>query len=292
VFTPTNEFIKANYITFSYRFDISPRMLLGNKKLKGFQQLISKINLTTSLQTTKKSLSSGSFEFNPFKYGINNAALITAFTDILNNFAFNRFGSKWGFDLSNHRRNGKSLLTYGYESNKLNDWLLKARWNISRAVSLSLNGRKGLTALYTPQFANRNYQLTIYSVEPLLTYIKGTSFRLVAGYRFDDRQNLTLYGGEKSSSHSLNLESRYNILQNSSLTGKFTFNSIQYKGAANTTVGYIMLDGLLPGNNYLWSLGFTKRLLNNLELNLTYDGRKSGKSKTVHLGRAGVTALF
>jgi hypothetical protein len=292
VFTPTNEFIKANYITFSYRFDISPRMLLGNKKLKGFQQLISKINLTTSLQTTKKSLSSGSFEFNPFKYGINNTSLITAFTDILNNFAFNRFGSKWGFDLSNHRRNGKSLLTYGYESNKLNDWLLKARWNISRAVSLSLNGRKGLTALYTPQFANRNYQLTIYSAEPLLTYIKGTSFRLVAGYRFDDRKNLPLYGGEKSSSHSVSLESRYNILQNSSLTGKFTFNSIQYKGAANTTVGYIMMDGLLPGNNYLWSLGFTKRLLNNLELNLTYDGRNSGKSKTVHLGRAGVTALF
>lgn len=292
VFTPTNEFIKANYITFSYRFDINPRMLFGSKKIKGFALLLSKISLTTSLQTNKKSLSSGSFEFNPFKYGINNTALITAFTDILNNFAFNRMGSKWGFDLSNHRRNGKSLLTYGYESNKLNDWLLKARWNISRTMSLSFNGRKGLSALYTPQFANRNYQLSIYSAEPMLTYIKGTTFRLVAGYRFDNRKNLPLYGSEKSSSHSLNLESKYNILQNSSITGKFTFNSIQYKGAANTTVGYIMLDGLLPGNNYLWSLGLTKRLLNNLDLNFTYDGRKSGKSNTVHLGRAGITALF
>ena len=61
---------------------------------------------------------------------------------------------------------------------------------------------------------------------------------------------------------------------------------------SNTAVSYIMLDGLLPGSNYLWSLGFNKRLMNNLELTFNYDGRKSGVARTVHLGKAGVTALF
>lgn len=292
IFTPTNEFIKANYITFNYRFDISPRALMTSPDLKGMKKFLAKLNLLTSLQTSRKSVAKGSFEFNPFKYGITDTALITLYTDLLNSLSFNRFSSEWGFDFTNHRSNGKSLLTYGYESRRLNDWLIKWRWNVSRSFSISVNGKKGANALYTPKFANRNYQLSVYSIEPFFTYIIGSTFRVVASYKFDNKKNLPLYGGEKSVSNSLNIESKYNILQNSSLTGRFTFNNIGYKFPANTTVSYIMLDGLLPGKNLLWGLSFNKRLLNNLELSFQYDGRKAGTSKTVHIGRAAITALF
>lgn len=292
IFTPTNEYIKANYITFNYRFDISPRAIFTSPDLKGIKRFLAKLNLLTSLQTNRKSVAKGSFEFNPFKYGITDTALITLYTDLLNSLSFNRFSSKWGFDFTNHRSNGKSLLTYGYESRKLNDWLIKWRWNVSRSFSISVNGKKGANALYTPKFANRNYQLSIYSIEPFITYIKGSTFRVVASYKFDNKKNLPLYGGERSVSNSLNIESKYNILQNSSLTGRFTFNNIDYKSPPNTTVSYIMLDGLLPGKNLLWGLSFNKRLLNNLELSFQYDGRKAGTSKTVHIGRAAITALF
>ena len=110
--------------------------------------------------------------------------------------------------------------------------------------------------------------------------------------KIETKKNSPLFGGEKSVSNSINLDSKYNILQNSALTGKFTFNNISYNFPANTTVSYIMLDGLLTDKNFLWSVGFSKRLLNNLEINLLYDGRKAGTSKTVHLGRAAITALF
>ncbi|MFN8289619.1 MAG: hypothetical protein U0U70_05160 [Chitinophagaceae bacterium] len=293
IFTPTNDFIKANYITFNYNFTISPRALLSKPGLKGFKKILSRSLLLTSLQTNKKSVASGSFEFNPFKYGINNAALITQSTTLLNTYAFNRFNSgKWSFDLSNLRINNKSLLTYGYESRRQNDWTLKWRWNVSRSVGLSLNSKKGLNALYTPQFANRNYELTIYSAEPLVTYIRGTSFRISAGYKFDQRKNLPAYGGEKSVSNALNLESRYTILQSTSIGGKFTFNNISYHYPANTTVSYIMLDGLLPGKNYLWNVTLSKQLINNLQLTFHYDGRKAGNAKTVHIGGAELKAFF
>jgi hypothetical protein len=67
VFIPTNEFIKANYTAFNYSFTLNPRSVLTSSELKGFKKLLSKLIVITSLQTNKKSIASGSFEFNPFK---------------------------------------------------------------------------------------------------------------------------------------------------------------------------------------------------------------------------------
>ena len=297
ILTPTNEFIKANYITFNYSLSLNPKSLLNKAGLKGIKRFISKFNFLTSLQISKKSIAKGSFEFDPFKYNVNDTALVTLNTVLANTISFNRFNSKWGIDLSNQRNNGKALLTYGYESRSVKDWMAKFRWNISRSFTLSLNGRKGANSLFTPnaQFDNRNYDLTINSVEPLLTFIRSTTFRLATGYKYENKENVPAYGGEKANSNSINVETKYNVLQTSSITGKFTFNNIDYKsasGTATSTVSYIMLDGLLPGKNYLWSVILTKRLLNNLELNFQYDGRKPSSSKTVHIGRASLTALF
>src|SRR5690606_37411344 len=103
---------------------------------------------------------------------------------------------------------------------------------------------------------------------------------------------------EKYLSHSINSELKYNILQNSSLQAGFTYTDISFSagkdGAVNTnsTVSYIMLDGLLPGKNYLWNIELSKRLTNNLELTLQYEGRKPGNARVVNIGRAAIRALL
>src|SRR6185436_12731329 len=98
IFTPTNEFIKANYITFNYSLNINPRAMLISPDLKGCKKFLTRVNLSTSLQTNKKSVAQGRFEFNPFKYHVNDAALIISSTTVLNTCSFNRFSNDWGFD--------------------------------------------------------------------------------------------------------------------------------------------------------------------------------------------------
>ncbi len=295
IYTPTNVYQKANYVTLNYSLSVNPRAVLNKQDLKGMKALVARFNLSTSMQVSKKSIAKGSFEFDPFKYNVNDTNLVTLNTVLLNTLSFNRFSSNWGIDVSNLRNNNKSLLTYGYESRAVNDWNSKLRINLSRSFTLSLVGRKGTNSLYTPNsaFDNRNYKLNIQSAEPNLTFIRATKFRLSTGYKFEEKKNQPIFGGEKSISHSLNVETKYNVLQNSSVSARFTYNTISYTGAtATSTVSYIMLDGLLPGDNYLWNVTLTKRLLNNLELNFQYDGRKAAESKTVHVGRASITALF
>ena len=299
IFTPTNEFVKANYTTLNYSLTINPQAVLNGDHLSGMAKFISKFNLQSSMQKSKKSIAKNDFEFNPFKYDITDTALLTLTTSLLNTLSFNRFNTTWGIDLSNIQNTGKSLLTYGYESRRVADWMLKWRWNISSAITLNVNTRKGINELYTPNFSNRNYQLNIYSVEPQLVFISGTVFRLQGSYRFDKKNNAALYGGEQSLSNSVNLETKYNVLQNSSVNARFTYNKIDFTqpgstsvNPANTAVGYMMLDALLPGSNYLWSVDFTKRLLNNVEINFQYEGRKPAETRMIHTGRASIRALF
>lgn len=291
IFTPTNVFVKANYTTVNYSLALNPRAVIKQDGKK-FGKFVSRFNFQTSMQKSKKNIARGDFEFNPFKSNVLDTSLLTLNTSLLNSISFNRYSTKWGLDFSNVQNTGKALLTYGYESRKQEDWAAKLRINLSNTFTFDVNNRKGFLALYTPSFGNRNYELDIFSTEPRISFVRGTVFRIQTSYRLESKKNAPAYGGEKSTSNSLNLESKYNVLQNSSINARFTYSNIQYKGATNTTVSYIILDALLPGSNYLWYLEFTKRLFGNLEMNLQYDGRKPGSTRSIHTGRASLRALF
>lgn len=299
IYTPTNEFIKANYNNFNYSMIFNPRAVINPYKATGFKKLFSNINLQSSFQVSKKEIAQGIIQLNPFIRSLNDTSLISLNSIFINSFSFNRFSTRWGFDLNNSRNNGKALLTYGYESRRFEDWTLRGRLNFKKTLSFDLGFKSGVNSLSTSnsQFRNRNYKLNIHSVEPRISYTKGADFRIITGYKFTEKENLE-NDLEVYTSHSLNTELKYNILQSSSILAKFTYSSISFSSRktqqvnTNTTVSYIMLDGLLPGKNFLWNLDLTKRLSNNLEINIQYEGRKPGISKVVHIGRASLRALL
>ncbi|MEJ7739778.1 MAG: hypothetical protein WKF97_20320 [Chitinophagaceae bacterium] len=299
IYTPTNDYIKADYNTFNYSININPRAVIDVYKATRFKKILSKLNLQSSMQVFKKEIASGFTRFNPFIKALNDTSLISLNAIFINSFSFNRFNTGWGIDLNNSRNNGKSLLTYGYETRRFEEWILRGRLNLMKPLSVDINLRNATNGLTTSnsKFGNRNYSLNIYSVEPRLIYTQGANFRLITGYRYTDKKN-QVNDKEWYTSHALNAEAKYNILQSSSLLAKFTYSEISFSSRknqlvnTNTTVSYIMLDGLVPGKNFLWNLDLTRRLSNNLEINIQYEGRKPGSSKAVHTGRASLRALL
>lgn len=295
VFTPTNQYVKANYVQFNYSAELNPRAIINVKNAKGFVKFIARISTSSSLQISKKTIAAGSFEFDPFTKRLADTSLLTLSSFFSNTFFFNRINPVWGMDITHVLNNNKSLLTYGVESRKQNSLSLKLRWNISRSFTTNLALKSNSNELFTPKFSNRNYTIKQSIIEPSISYIKGTKFRATVGYSLDDKKNSIGYS-ERSKNSALNTEVKYNVLSSASITGRFTLNNISFSyangGSANSTVGYILLDGLLPGKNYLWNLDFTKRLSGNIEISFQYDGRKPGESRTVHIGRATVRALF
>ncbi|HCL84349.1 MAG TPA: hypothetical protein DIC22_10260, partial [Chitinophagaceae bacterium] len=274
IFTPTNDYVKANYNTFNYNFVLNPRMLLGNRAV-GFKKFLSNLYFQSSLQLNQKQEADGFVQLNSFKSPLNDTSLISRSSVFVNSFSFNKLDPVWGFDISNNRNTTKALLTYGYQTQSLQEWNLRTRWNMSKSFLLNAVFKKGGNSLYSnnKSFGNSNYNISGYSIAPDLSYTRRANLRVSLGYNYNPQKNDPLSGGESSYSSSVIADVKYNLVQNTSVQAKFTMNDIQYNGNTNTTVSYILLDGLLPGKNYIWGLDLTKKLGSFLELNINYEGR-------------------
>lgn len=289
IFTPTTEFIRASYLQFNYSMIINPGAAIGKTEQNGFKQFLSKLYWQSSLQSGRKNTFSGMSDFNPFQQSINDTGLITMDQIFSNTFSFNRFNAAWGIDLNNIRSSGKSFLSYGYEGRTVDDLKLKGRLTVKKKITLEWIGRKWTNRLETPGLLNRNFLVKGFSVEPSVTYTYETLFRIRAGWKWDKRNNI---GGERAYAQSLNTECKYNVLAKTALTGSAAYTSINYNGNSNTTLSYTMLEGLMPGKNYVWMMDLTRRLTRFLELSFQYEGRKAGNNGAVHIGRTQLRALF
>ena len=72
----------------------------------------------------------------------------------------------------------------------------------------------------------------------------------------------------------------------------FNYDSNTFSGNPNTPVAYQILEGLQPGKNFTWSLLAQRKLTKFLDLNLSYFGRKTETSKTIHSGSIQLKAYF
>lgn len=300
IFTPTDVYVKANYNTLNYSLNINPRLYFDPVKSTGFKKFLTRLSFQSSLQRSQKEQAQGFVQLNPFKAPLNDTSLITQTSVFVNTFSFNKSSAKFGFDISNSNNGGKTFLTYGYETRLLKEWSLRTRWNLSKAFAVNTTLKQGTNQLFSSSqdFDSSNYNLRQYSLEPDLTYTRGANFRIMVGYKYSSKDNPSNLGGERYSSNALNSEFKYNILQSTSIQATFTYSNILYSAInggtpdPNSSVGYVILDGLVPGKNYLWGLNFTKKLGNNLELTIQYEGRKPGEAMTVHTGRASLRALL
>jgi hypothetical protein len=291
VFTPTLDFIRANYNQFNYSVNLNPRALIDPNKAKGMSKFLTRITLQSGLQIFKKEISDKNINLDPFSKPKVDTSLISLSSVLTNTLFFNRTSNVWGVDLTHQQNIGRSILTYGLETRTLRDLSGRIRWNLSKKFSTNVLVKKISNQLETPKFGNRNYDLAQWVTEPSISFQSGTKYRFSLNYKYEEKENQEGLK-ERALINSIITEMRYNVLSSSTINGKFQFSNIAFTGATNSTVAFIMLDALLPGKNFLWNIDFTRRLANNMEINFTYEGRKPGEARAIHTGRASVRALF
>lgn len=291
VYTPTDQYIKTYTNQLSQTLMIRPAAIWANKK--GFRKILSMFSDQAAYRVDRKTTNTNVAEaYNPFLQQEFDSALVTLNSTVRNTFFFNQNGTVFGADITWLDTRNRTLLTNGFDSRVSTYTESRARWNITKKWTLLGTYRNGRKISRSEFFSSRDYNILYHETEPRLSFQPTTTFRVSVLFRYTDKQNNEDLGGQRAVLQDYGTELRYSVLGKGSFNMKFDYINIAYSDMQNSPLAFEMLSGLKAGENYTWSVMWERTLANNLQLSLTYDGRKSPNVKSIHTGGAQVRAFF
>lgn len=291
VYTPTSEFIKTYTNTFSEVLNVNPALKWNKSKgVKKFIALFS--DMATYRIDHKNSGNNGIAGYNPFNMNISDTALISVNSYFRNVVYFNKNSSVFSCDISFQDSRNKTLLVNGFDSRSSRSKGGSARWNLSKSISLSGKYNMGYKTNASDYFNTRDYRIFYNETSPMLTFQPNQKFRISFDYTYTEKRNRKGIGKEAAFLNTAGVNIKYNVLSKGSLMLKTDYVLIKFNSSENTPLSYEMLEGLKSGRNAVWNVSYERNLSGNLQLTLSYDGRKSENVKMVHVGSMQLRAYF
>lgn len=298
----TTDYIRTNNLVFNQNLRIEPRLAWPSAR-KGWKRAVRRFSTQSTLQINRRVFAGapGLSAWNPFEQIAADTALVSVASTLRNVLFINRADPAWDFSVAQGETQSRVALTTGFERRQNTDWTLRARVNAGRRWSVEAEGVQSRKFSDNEAFNSRDFDLRGWQAGPKLNWIPNRSFRLALLFAWQTQEN-ALPTGENATQTDWNLETTWNPASRPNAAGfraatsvraKLTYADVRYNGEPNTPVAYALLEGLQNGRNFLWSLTLDRQLSKTLQLNLGYEGRKTGDfGRAVHVGRAQVRAVF
>ena len=287
-----NEFVRTNDNSLNQNFRFEGRDLFSQEERSNskYKSLLSKLSAVVNIRIRKKSEDvGGGNSFRPFDFTSVDTNLINYTASYNNTLFFNRGNPTFDLQLGNRNNNARFVQISGGERNMLQENFFRLRWGVNRATDLILNIAEGSRSQTYDLSQENSFEFDFVTLNPEINFRPRKNFRIILDYIYQNKQT-TL--GEKAINHELSTELTWRQASKTNLTAGLGFVTVDYNGESNNNLELAILDGLKRGQNYLWNLSLTRRMSNSIDLILSYDGRKTGESRTIHTGRAQVKATF
>ena len=291
VSSPTDTYERAYSNQYSQSLNLNPMSIWGNET--GLKKILSKFSNQLAYRIQRKTRrEDGANRYNPFLDAIGDSALISQSSSIRNTFFFNRTSSKFGMDYTYTNQFSKNPLTTGFEQRDTRSHTFRVRYNFTPKYGIIIEQELGERKSDSDIIEGRSYNIGYWRFKPTLTYQPGTTFRLSLIGDITEKKNAENLGGEEAMLVDFGLDFRLSKVESGTFFAQINLINIDYNGTSNNSLAYEMLNGLNNGKNITWAAGIQRNLGKNLQLSLSYNGRKSEEAKAVHTGNAQVRAFF
>ena len=290
-----NEFIRTNNIELNQNLTIDPSKFKtykeGIKKSK-FYRFVSRFSTLSNYRITKKQMDGSDSPLSSYiDFSLGDTSLVAYNSLNANTLFFNRGNVKYDIQIGNRNNQNRIVQVSGREDRGLNDYFFRSRWNLWNKLDMFFILEKSEKSYQSEAFGDRNLDIDIYRVKPEISIRPSNNTRINIKYNYEDKQQKIL-SGDNAFINSFTSEFALRSANKYSFDCSVSYVNIKFSGRANSPIEYDLLDGLKNGKNYIWNIIYTKRMAKNIDLTINYEGRKTGVSPLINVGRAQIKATF
>lgn len=290
-----NEFVRTNNIEINQNLTIEPskfkKVSEGQKKSK-FNRFLSLFSTLSNFRITKKQMDNSATPLSSYlDFTLNDTSLVAYNALNTNTFFFNRGNVKYDLQFGNRNNQNRTVQVSGREDRGLDELFFRSRFNIKNSADIFIIVEKSTKSYQSEAFGDRNLDILAVRYKPEISVRPSQNTRINLKYNYQNKKQRILTK-DVAQIHELTSEFTLRKANKYSVDVSLSFVNINFTGKANSPIEYDMLDGLKNGKNYLWNIIYTKRLAKNIDLTINYEGRKTGISPLINVGRAQVKATF
>ena len=287
VLLPNQVFVKIRNNKLSQIITLNPQEW---SDASGLKKWLSRFYNQTSFVIDRKIRRDNNLNsFNPFEGGGEDELGLNL--NFKNALFFHRGKQRYTTSYTYVSSKSSNLISLGLQENQLESHQLNFTHQFEQLWVMNLKGRLGSNETTSENFTNRNFALDSYLLNPKLSYLLNQQTRFDVFYQFMNEEN-ALGEQEVLDQQKVGFSFAYNNVEKISMSGELSYIENTFEGSPFSPVAYTMLEGLQPGTNFTWNVLFQKRITKYLDVNLSYFGRKSASSKTIHTGTVQLRAFF
>jgi hypothetical protein len=231
---------------------------------------------------------------NPFD-AIEKSESLLSSRDFVKSSVFLNRGGKLNTSFNWTKSERKQLLLNGFDQNKKDVFNWQSSLNITNDWDLLFTYHEAQNSSSSELLESRNYAYGSNGVTPKVQWQHYKNWRVTFGYEYTSKlkDNSSEEKQEGVIIQKIDLNTKWIKTTATMLEASLGF--IQLNSSLEdkqSPLAYEMFEGLRAGDNVVWNVNLRKKIIGDLNLNVSYNGRKTPDNRAVQFGSVQLSALF